>query len=219
MGLGQDVNNQKKELSEMVLPVGESFETNEVTITQGTVTDEQQQWWEQNSGKSVDKISHEPLNPAQKFYLCLAAEGFQGFHLEAAKECARQLGMISQELETAQEALKWTVNNNHQVTAVTRPSFAGADFVTDPEIKALLEKNVRRIPTCLYGADLRRTNLPNANLCRANLQGADLSHAQLYWANLRYANLQGANLQGADLTGAKFAQTRMPDGSQRHGDG
>ena len=59
IGLGQDVNNQKKELGEMVLRAGQSFKMNGVTITQGTVTDEQKQWWEQNSGKSVDKISHE----------------------------------------------------------------------------------------------------------------------------------------------------------------
>jgi hypothetical protein len=32
IGLGQDVNNQKKEMGEMALVAGQSFETNEVTV-------------------------------------------------------------------------------------------------------------------------------------------------------------------------------------------
>ena len=69
MGLSQDVNNQKKELGEMVLRVGESYEINGVTITQGTVTEQQQQWWEQNKDTPVDERSYIPLNQEQTSYL------------------------------------------------------------------------------------------------------------------------------------------------------
>jgi uncharacterized protein YjbI with pentapeptide repeats len=226
MGLGQDVNNQKKEMGEMALVAGQSVKIDEVTITAGGITEEQQSRWEQNIGKSVDERSYSHLNPAQKFYLCLAAEGFK---LEKAKERAHQLGMTSQELETAQEALALQVNDDDQVTAVTRPSFVGADFVTDPEIKKLLEAAVVKSPRCLYGAglqgaDLRDTDLRKAELWGAQMQGAilrganldgaelrnaDLKKADLYGADLRWAELGGAQMQGADLYGADLWGAKM----------
>jgi hypothetical protein len=218
MGLGQDVNNQKKELGEMALVAGQSFKIDEVTITAGGITEEQQSRWEQNIGKSVDERSYSHLNPEQKFYLCLAAEGFK---LEDAEDRAHQLGMTSQELETAQEALALQVNDDDQVTAVTRPSFVGADFVTDPEIKKLLEAAVVKSPRCLYGADLEGANLYGAQLREADLEGADLwgadlrntnlEGAKLWFADLREAYLKGAQMQGACLWGADLQGVQGAD--------
>ena len=191
----------------MALGAGQSFEINEVTITQGTVTDEQQQWWKQNSGKSVDERSYSHLNPEQKFYLCLAAEGFK---LNEAKDRARQLGMTNQELETAQEALALQVNDDDQVTAVTRPSFVGADL-----------SGAKMEGTDLRGADLRfaglrNTNLEGAKLWFADLLGADLQQAQMQSAILWAANLWGAQMQGADLQGT-YLQGAKLRGAQMQG--
>ena len=218
MGLGQDVNNQKKELGEMALEKGQSVKIDEVTITAGGITEEQQSRWEQNIGKSVDERSYSHLNPEQKFYLCLAAEGFK---LEKAKERAHQLGMSDDDLTTAQEALAWQVNDDGQVTAVTRPSFVAADFVTDPEIKKLLEAAVANSPKCLYGADLEGANLYGAQLREADLEGADLwvadlrntnlEGAKLWFADLREAYLKGAQMQGACLWGADLQGVQGAD--------
>jgi hypothetical protein len=203
MGLGQDVNNQKKELGEMALRAGQSFKMNGVTVKEDDITKQQEKWcWEENIGKPVDKRSYSHLNPEQKFYLCLAAEGFK---LNEAKERAHQLGiMTSQELETAQEALALHVNDDDQVTAVTRPSFVGADFVTDPEIKKLLEAAVVKSPRCLYGADLEGANLYGAQLREADLRRADLRGAQMRHADLREADLRRADLRGAQMRGVNL---------------
>jgi uncharacterized membrane protein len=54
MGLGQDVNNQKKELGEMALQAGESYTTNNgrTTVIQGALTPKQEAWLGENLDKS-----------------------------------------------------------------------------------------------------------------------------------------------------------------------
>jgi uncharacterized protein YjbI with pentapeptide repeats len=188
---------------------------NGLRVTNGEVTTAQRQLWKQNRNTPVDERSYSPLNPAQKFYLCLAAEGFK---LNEAKERARQLGINDDDLTTAQEALALQVNDDDQVTAVTRPAFMGADFVTDPEIKNLLEAAVAKSPDCLHmavldGANLKEAQLRGVNLQRAGLRGVDLQGADLRGANL-CADLEkvvliGANLRGATLRKSIFCDNRL----------
>jgi hypothetical protein len=198
IGLGQDVNNQKKELGEMALRAGQSFKMNGVTVKEGDITNQQEKWWwEENIGKPVDEISHKQLNPEQKLYLCLAAGDFD---LEEARTIAREHGIGTRNSSWRKATEQQTASG--QVTAFTRPSFVGADFVTKARIKELLEAAVANSPKCLYGAKLFSAKLKDAYLKGADLRDTDLRKADLRGAKLKEADLRGADLEGAHLWGA-----------------
>ncbi|MFN9253186.1 MAG: pentapeptide repeat-containing protein [Holosporaceae bacterium] len=178
----------------MVLKLGESYITNngKTTVIQWEVTQEQQGWLENNSGKPIDERQYLTPTPAQKLYIFLCKNGFK--LQEALESCglddAKQLE-AQKALNILDERGNPRVNANSIVTKVTRPSFVGDDL-----------QGADLQNADLWGADLRWANLQGANLRNAGLRGADLQNADLDWTDLRGADLREANLEGADLEGA-----------------
>ncbi len=197
----------------MVLKLGESYITNngKTTVIQWEVTQEQQGWLENNSGKPIDERQYLTPTPAQKLYIFLCKNGFK--LQEALESCglddAKQLE-AQKALNILDERGNPRVNANSIVTKVTRPSFVGDDLQgADLQNADLRWAN-------LQGADLRGAKLWRADLRDANLQGAkmrraDLEEAYLWGANLEGADLEGAFLWGADLRGANLRGANLQE--------
>ncbi len=223
MGLGQDVNNQKKEMGEMALVAGQSYtDKNGTKVIQGALTREQGEWLQENHNKPIDAtITCLPLTPAQKLYLALCKNGFN------LPKALASCGLTEDEATKARQALKIR-DADGVVKEITRPTFVGAAlngydlqgadlYGADLQGADLWKANLRGAKlwfaylqgTDLRGTDLRGTYLQGAKLRGAQMQGADLSGAKLQGADLRYADLQGAKMQGANLDGADLRLTDL----------
>jgi len=177
MGLGQDVNNQKKEMGEMALVAGQSYtDKNGTKVIQGVLTREQGEWLQENYNKFTDAITCLPLTPSQKLYIALCKNGMQ------LQEALASCDLNESEAAEARQALKIR-DADGVVTEITRPTFVGAD---------------------LWEADLWGAKLQGANLWGAQMQGADLYGADLEGAHLWGADLERADLSLTDLSGANF---------------
>lgn len=71
------------------------------------------------------------------------------------------------------------------------------------------DKESRRSPSALKGADLRQADLSKLVLSQVNLRAADLSGATLRKTRLIGADLRDANLTGADLTDANLTDANI----------
>jgi uncharacterized protein YjbI with pentapeptide repeats len=212
MGLGQDVNNQKKELGEMALGAGQSYtDKNGTKVIQGALTRKQENWLGENRNKPIDGRTTEllPLTPAQKLYLALCKNGMQ--LQEALESCC----LNETQKAPAQQALnildangaQQNINEADIVTKITRPTFVGANLNRYDLWNAQMQG------ANLWGAGLQEADLSWAHLRDAQMQGADLKKAWLCHANLRGAQLQGADLKkagllGADISGANFQDAK-----------
>jgi uncharacterized protein YjbI with pentapeptide repeats len=217
-----------------------SFTIGQVSVKQDPDTDKQCDWCDRWHGKypaiNLDQFAYNPISINEQLYLCLAAESF---NRKKALKRLREQGIsdkaaadkqINEEDATAAQIaigllgtkavslLSWNSDDTkpppehvNGITSVIRPSFVGADFVSNRKTKRLLEAAVRRSPTCLHEA-----KLVGAKLVGADLQGVDLQRANLHEANLRMANLRMADLRMADLWRADLRLTDLSGADLRY---
>ncbi len=164
-------------------------------LTDGRWSEDQGRCWKANPHNFFNKREFLKPNAEQLLYLCLAAENWD---LKNAQQRLTDLGINDDQASVAREKLAYKEQDG-QVTALNRPSFALVDLVSNAAHKELLEEAVRQNPDCLKRADLE-----GAKLEKAILSGADLRDTILARADLRDANLTGAKLKGAVLLEAKL---------------
>ena len=208
-----------------------SFEIGKVSVQQAQDTAKQYEWYHRWYGQypaiNLDEFEYNPISINEQLYLCLAAEGFkrkkalqrlwdQGIsdkaaaneqiNEEEAKAAQIAIGLLATK---ATEAFSENSDNTkpppehaNGITSVIRPSFVGADFVSNRKTKRLLQAAVRKSPTCLYQANLSGTKLVGADLQGVDLRRANLRMASLWRADLRLTDLSGADLRYWDETRA-----------------
>ncbi len=190
----------------MLLEVDQYYvDENGTTVIQGALTSAQEAWWNENSGKPIDEITHLTLTPAQELYIALCQNGF---HL---KKALKSCGFKGKKAAEAQQVLKIR-DDDGIVTEITRPSFVGADL-QGADLRGADLRRANLYKAQMQGAVLRETDLRWAFLWKAKLQEADLRRAKLQGAFLRAANLYKAQMQGADLRRANLYEALL-----RHAD-